>query len=139
MTRRYIGLALIAFLTYSLVAPLLKIAMEEIPSTVAVFMSNTVMLILLGGVLFYQGISPMPYLRHRMAPYIVAWGVVLAVGLIAYYRAIELGPVSVVVPIYGLFIAVSSIIGFTLLNEDITIRKIASIGFAVLAIALMSI
>lgn len=139
MTRRYIGLALLACLAYSLVAPLLKVAMEEIPSTVAVFMSNTVMLLLLGGFLVYHGISPLPYIRHRMTPFIVAWGIALAVGLIAYYRAIELGPVSVVVPIYGLFIAVSSIIGFTLLDEELTLRKVASIAFAVLAIVLMSI
>lgn len=139
MTRRYLGLALIAFAAYSLVAPLLKVAMEAIPSTAAVFISNAVMLVLLLGVLVYTGESPLPYFSHAMAPYILLWGVALAVSLLAYYRALELGPVSVVVPVYGLFIAVSSVIGIAAFDESVTKRKAASIGFAILAIVLMSV
>lgn len=139
MKERYLLLALLAFATYSLVAPLLKVAMEVIPSTAAVFISNGVMLFLLGGILLVTRQSPLPYLSDPMTPYIVAWGIALAVGLLAYYRALELGPVSVVVPIYGLFIAVSSIIGIIVFQESLTRRKVASIAFAVLAIVLMSI
>ncbi len=139
MSRDHLWLALLAFVTYSLVAPLLKIAMETIPSTVAVFMSNAVMLVLIVGILVYLGHSPVPYLRHQRAPYILVWGVGLAVALLAYYRALALGPVSIVVPIYGLFIVLSSIIGIVVLDEAVTWRKVASIGFAILAIVLMSI
>ena len=139
MAKRYLLLAILAFATYSIVAPVLKVAMETIPSTMAVFLSNVVMLSLLTAILVYQRESPVPYLAHPMFPYAIAWGVALAVGLLAYYRALELGPVSIVVPIYGLFIAVSSVIGIAFLGESITRRKAASIVFAVLAIALMSI
>ena len=139
MTRRYLLLSLLAFLTYSVVAPLLKIAMETIPSTVAVFLSNAVMLVLIGAVLLQMDVSPWSALRHEKMPWIIVWGVLLAVSLLAYYRALELGPVSVVVPIYGLFIALSSIIGIGFLGETLTKRKVASIGFAILAIILMSI
>lgn len=139
MTRRYLLLSLLAFLAYSVVAPLLKIAMETIPSTVAVFLSNAVMLVLIGVVLLQTKVSPWGALRHEKMPWIIVWGVLLAVSLLAYYRALELGPVSVVVPIYGLFIALSSIMGIAFLGETLTKRKIASIGFAILAIILMSI
>ncbi len=137
--QRYLGLSLVAFLAYSLVAPLMKIAMDSIPSTVAVFLSNFIMLVLVGGLLLYRGTSVRPYLNHPKTPYVVGWGVALAIGLLAYYRALELGPVSVVVPIYGLFIAVSSVIGIVFLEETLTVRKAAGIGFAVLAIVLMSL
>ncbi|WP_121741482.1 EamA family transporter [Natronorubrum halophilum] len=139
MSRRYLLLSLVAFVAYSLVAPLLKVAMETIPSTTAVFISNAVMLALLGGLLLYNGTSPRPYLSHQKTPHIVVWGVLLAVGLLAYYRALALGPVSVVVPIYGLFIAVSSIIGIVALEESLTTRTAMGIGFAVLAVVLMSL
>lgn len=139
MSRRYLSLAVVAFVAYSLVAPLLKVAMETIPSTTAVFMSNTVMLVLLGCLGVYIGTSPREYLDHPKAPYILAWGITLAVGILAYYRALELGPVSVVVPIYGLFIAVSSVIGIVALEESLTLRKGLGIGFAVLAVVLMSL
>ncbi len=137
--KRYLVLSLIAFISYSLVAPLLKLAMVAIPSSTAVFLSNTVMFIILTGILVYEGISPFEYLNHSKMPYIILWGIALAVGLLAYYRALELGPVSVVVPIYGLFIPVSSIMGVLILEESVTTRKVASIALAVLAITLMSI
>ncbi|WP_440763643.1 EamA family transporter [Natronorubrum sp. DTA7] len=139
MKRGYLLLSFVAFAAYSLVAPLLKVAMETIPSTTAVFMSNAVMLTLLGGLLVYQGQSPHQYLSHPKLPHIVGWGMLLAVGLLAYYRALALGPVSVVVPIYGLFIAVSSVIGMLALEESLTPRKLLGIAFAVLAVILMSI
>lgn len=139
MTRRYLALSLVAFGAYSLVAPLLKIAMQDIPSTPAVFMSNFVLLLVAGLAMARQGVSPTAYLRHPKTPHILAIGVLLTVGLLTYYRALELGPVSVVVPIYGLFIAVSSIIGIVAFDEAVTARKVAGIAFAILAIVLMSI
>ncbi|KDE57255.1 multidrug transporter [Halostagnicola sp. A56] len=139
MSRRYLALSFVAFVAYSLVAPVMKIAMESIPSTMAVFLSNFVMLVFVGGVLVYREIPVRPYLNHPKTPYIAGWGITLAVGLLAYYRALELGPVSVVVPIYGLFIALSSVIGIVFLEESLTARKVAGIGFALLAIVLMSL
>ncbi|WP_435183739.1 EamA family transporter [Halobellus sp. EA9] len=137
--RRYLGFSLLAFLTYSLVAPLLKIAMETIPSTPAVFISNSVLLVVVGVVLAVRGQSPVPYLRHRYTPHVVALGVLLTVGLLTYYRALALGPVSIVVPIYGLFIVVSSVIGIVAFDEALSPRKVAGIFFSVLAIVLISI
>jgi transporter family protein len=137
--RRYLVLALVSFVAYSLVAPLLKVAMETIPSTTAVVMSNTLMFLILGGALLYTRTSPFSYVSHPKAPLILVWGITLSVSLLSYYRALALGPVSIVVPIYGLFIAVSSFIGIAVLDETLTRRKVASIVLAVLAITLMSI
>ena len=137
--RRYLGLSIVACLTYSLVAPLLSIAMTDLSSTLAVFLSNAVMLVTVGLVLVYRGIPVRSYLRHPRTPHIVAMGVLLTVGLLSYYRALELGPVSVVVPIYGLFIVVSSLVGIVAFDEPVTPRNVAAIALSVVAIALMSI
>lgn len=139
MSQRYLVLSVVAFVAYSLVAPLVKLAMRTIPSTTAVFLSNFVMLVLLGATLVYTDTPLRAYLDHPKTPYIVVWGVMLAVGLLAYYRALALGPVSVVVPIFGLFIVVSSAIGIVAFDESLTGRKIAGILLAVLAIVLMSV
>lgn len=138
MTRGYLSFALLAFLAYSLVAPLLKLAVADLPSTPVVFLSNFVLFVLVGVVLLWRGESPVPYLRHRYASLIVVSGVLLTVGLLTYYRALALGPVSVVVPIYGLFIVVSAFVGIVAFEEAVTPRKLAGIGFSVLAIALIS-
>ncbi|MFA9414886.1 EamA family transporter [Natrinema sp. HArc-T2] len=136
--RRYVWLSIFAFLSYSLVAPLLSIAMLELPSTLAVFLSNSVMFLTVGLVIRARGLSVQPYLRHPRTPYILAMGVLLTIGLLTYYRALALGPVSIVVPIYGLFIVVSSVVGIVAFEETVTPRKIAAIALSVLAIALMS-
>ncbi|WP_226040474.1 EamA family transporter [Natrinema sp. DC36] len=137
--RRYIGLSLFSCLAYSLVAPLLSIAMTDMSSTMAVFLSNSVMFVTVGLVLVYRGLSVRPYLRHPRTPHLVAMGVLLTVGLLTYYRALALGPVSIVVPIYGLFIVISSLVGLVVFDETVTIRKLAAIGLSVVAIALMSV
>ena len=137
--RRYVWLSLFAFLSYSLVAPLLSIAMADLPSTLAVFLSNSVMFVTVGIVIRYRGLSVRPYLWHPRTPYILAMGVLLTIGLLTYYRALALGPVSIVVPIYGLFIVVSSLVGILAFEETVTPRKIAAIALSVLAIALMSL
>ena len=138
MTRRYLGYAFVALVAYSLVAPLVKLALPRVPSTPAVFLSNLVLFVLVGGFLAWTGESPWPYLRHRYAGLIALSGVLLTVGLLTYYRALELGPVSVVVPIYGLFIAVSALVGVVALEEPLSRRTVAGIAFSLLAIALIS-
>lgn len=137
--RRYLELSVLACLAYSLVAPLLSVAMTDLPSTLAVFLSNSVMFVTVGLVVRYRGHAVRPYLRHPRTPYILAMGVLLTIGLLTYYRALALGPVSIVVPIYGLFIVVSSLIGIVAFDEAVTPRKLAAIALSVVAIALMSI
>ena len=59
-------------------------------------------------------------------------------GIITYYRALSLGAVSVVVPIFGLFIVVSSVVGFVFLDEPLTLRKVAGIVLAGVAVYLVA-
>ncbi|QLK25051.1 EamA family transporter [Natrinema zhouii] len=137
--RQYIGLSLFSCLAYSLVAPLISIAMADMSSTMAVFLSNSVMFVTVGLVLVYRGLSVRPYFRHPRTPHLIAMGVLLTIGLLTYYRALALGPVSIVVPIYGLFIVISSLVGLVVFDETVTARKLAAIGLSVVAIVLMSV
>jgi transporter family protein len=47
--------------------------------------------------------------------------------------------VSIVVPIFGLFLVTSSLVGVVALDESLTTRKAAGIGFAMLAVYLTSV
>ena len=64
---------------------------------------------------------------HPKVGYVCLLGVALAVGIIAYYRALALGPVSVVVPVFGLFLVTSSVVGIAALDEALTVRKAAEL------------
>ena len=137
----YLQWSVLALLAYSAVAPPVGFATTgnpRIPSFVAALVTNGLLLVATVAVVLYQGQSVTAYLGHPKAPYLYLAGVFLAVGILAYYRALSLGPVSAVVPIFGTFLVISSVVGVLFLNESLTARKVAGIGCAVLGIYLVS-
>lgn len=134
----YIAWSLLALLTYALVAPLVSLATNEIPSEVVVVTTNGILVIAAAILLLVSDVSVGEYVTHDAAPYMYAAGGMLAISIIAYYRALELGPVSVVVPIFGMFLVLSSIIGIAVLDEAFTARRVLGIGLAGVAIWLVS-
>ena len=135
----YLPWALLGLAAYTLVAPLMSVATSEIPSDVVVVISNTILIAVAAGIVFYTNESVTAYLAHPKAPYAYAGGLALAIGIIAYYRALALGPVSVVTPVFGMFIVTSSLIGVAFLGESLSLRKVVGVGFAVLAVYLTSV
>ncbi|HEY3854498.1 MAG TPA: EamA family transporter [Verrucomicrobiae bacterium] len=67
-----------------------------------------------------------------------ATGIALTVAVMSLFRALSLGPASIVVPIYGMFIVGGAILGFVFLHEAVTPRKLIGIAFAVLSIFLLA-
>ena len=137
----YLQWSVLALLAYSAVAPLVGFATTgnpKVPSFVAALITNGLLLAATVAVVLYQGQSVTAYLGHPKAPYLYLAGLFLAVGILAYYRALSLGPVSAVVPIFGTFLVISSVIGVLFLNESLTARKVAGIGCAMLGIYLVS-
>ena len=132
----YIIWALVAMLGYTLVAPLMKVALAEVPSTVAVLVSNTILVTAAVAVVAATESDPLTYLSSPKMLYVVAAGLCLAVGILAYYRALELGPISVVVPIFAMFIVTSSVVGILFLEEVLTLRKGLGIVFGMTAVYL---
>ena len=132
----YVAYAVVALVTYGFVAPVVSYAMEDIPSEVAVVITNSILVVMALGVALTQDHSITEYLGHERFPYLILGGVLLGIGIMAYYKALELGPVSVVVPVYGMFIALSSIMGFLVFEEVLTARKAIGILFGLVAIYL---
>ena len=135
---QYIGWALIALVAYTFVAPLVSLATNEIPTEVVVVVTNTMLVAVAVGLLLVSDASLTEYVTDDAAPYMYGAGIALTVGIIAYYYALEAGPVSVVVPIFGTFLVLSSLIGIVALEEAFTVRKAAGIVLAAVAIWLVS-
>lgn len=135
----YLLWAVLALLAYTFVAPLMSLATTEVPSNVAVMISNSMLMIAAVGIVVFSREPVFEYLTHPDAPYAYAAGICLTVGILAYYRALALGSVSTVVPIFGMFIVTSSLIGIVALDEPLTTRKIVGIGFAALAVYLTAV
>lgn len=130
----YLAWSLIALLAYALVAPMVSVATQEIPSDVVVATTNGILVLAAFGLVLYTRVPVQDYLTHDAAPYMYGAGILLAIAIIAYYRALEAGPVTVVVPIFGMFIVFSSIVGFVFLDEPLTLRKGVGIGLAAVAV-----
>ena len=136
---RYLIWAVVALLGYTAVPPLVKLATADIPNEVVLIISNGILLVVGIGIVLAGDIPVMQYLTHDRAIYAYGAGIALTVGIVAYYRALAAGPVSVVVPIFGMFIATSSIVGIAVLDEPLTARKVAGIGLAIAAVYLTSV
>lgn len=141
MNATYLSYALLAMGAYSLVSPLMRVATTgsgAVPSDVAVVVSNSLLIVMAFGVLLYTGQDFVSHLSSAKIAYVLAAGVFLGIGILALYRSLALGPVSVVTPIFAMFLVFSSVIGFLVLGEDFTIRKALGIVFAVLAVYFVS-
>jgi transporter family protein len=138
----YLPWAVVALAAYTLVPLLMRVATtgtDAIPSDVATIISNSILVVAALAVVAGTNQRVIPHLGSSKLPYAVAAGVFLAIGILAYYRALALGPVSVVTPVFGLFLITSSILGIVVLDESVTARKLMGIGFAVLAIYFVTI
>jgi transporter family protein len=134
----YIAYALVALVAYTLVSPLTKIATRDLPSDAVAAVTNGMLALAALGLTWYAGDSISRTLTHPDRLYVLAAGVCLSVGIIAYYRALKLGPVSVVVPVFGTFLVTSSLAGIVLLDEPLTLRKGLGVALAVVAVLLVT-
>jgi transporter family protein len=136
---QYLWYALLALVAYSLVAPLTKLATRELPADTVALVTNGMLALAALGLVVATEKPLASALTHDHAPYMYAAGVCLAVGIVAYYRALAAGPVSVVVPVFGLFLVASSLVGVVFLDEAGTLRKGAGVLLAVVAVFLTTV
>ncbi len=66
--------------------------------------------------------------------YSVATGIALTIAVTSLFQALSLGPASIVVPIYGMFIIGGSTLGMLVLHEPITVNKLVGLGLATASI-----
>lgn len=135
---RYLGWTIVALAAYTIFPPLVSSASREIPTNVVTLVATAMLAVGALLVTLYQESAILPYLTGSRAPSVYLAGFSLTVGILAYYRALADGPVSVVVPVFGMFIVTSSLLGVVVLNEPFSLRKGVGIVFAVLAIYLIA-
>ena len=130
----YLLWVLIALLAYSFVAPLTSVIMQDVPATPGLFLSTCVFLLIGGSVMVLTGAADPAHAVAVEAGYVYVAGGFLTVGILAYTAALENGPVSVVVPVFGMFIVGSSVLGILFLGEAMSATRAAGIVCAVIAI-----
>ena len=139
----HIAWALIGMVGYSFTTLLVKLATRSgqfssflvLAVACVVTMTSTLCIVLVRGDL--QRISAKDFLGPS-AWFTYGTGIALTVAVTSLFRALALGPASVVVPIYGMFIVGGALFGILFLHEPLTTRKLAGIALAALSIALLA-
>lgn len=139
----YIAWALIGMAGYSCTTLFVKLATRDhslsgfhvlAVAVLIVFLSVWTTTLATGG----AAVSAWRGLRGVNITWTVAAGVSLAIAVSSLFRALALGPASVVVPIYGMFIVGGSVLGVLVLGEPLPWTKCAGLVLAVLGVMLIA-
>lgn len=75
----------------------------------------------------------------KYAFYAIPVGIVSFIAILAFYKALQVGPSSVVVPFTNMYVLFPVLFGFIVLKEAITIPRVLGIICAVVATILLSL
>lgn len=76
---------------------------------------------------------------NRYAFYAIPVGICSIIAIIAFYKALQTGPASVVVPLTNMYVIFPVLFGFIFLKETVTVTRVLGIVCAVLATVLLSL
>ncbi len=134
----YVVWALVAMVCYSFAFLFMKIAMRGLPTFTVMPIAVLTLAVGATTVAALFGEWSVPSVTSRSVGFAVAAGVCLAGAVVGYFRALSTGPVSVVVPIFGMFLVGGALLGVVVLGEGITVKKALGIGFGAVAIVLIA-
>jgi transporter family protein len=141
MTSSYVFWAIVGMIAYSFTTVVVKFATRAgLPSSVVVAIATTVVALTCWSIVVARGQSGtlLQSLSSPAGTWSLAAGVALSVAVTSLFRALELGPASVVVPIYGMFVVGGFVLGVILLGEEMTFSKAVGLVAAIASIYLIS-
>ena len=135
----YVAWAVIAMITYGISTFLLKYVFRTISPAAGLTIANLFVVFAGVGWMFLQGRDSMKEIGwNGVTSLLIVAGIVLAVSIVTFYKALSIGPATVVVPIFALSFAVVALFGFTILGEPVRPTRIIGIVLAASAIVLLA-
>jgi transporter family protein len=139
----YVGWAILGMIGYSLVTLLVKLATRngQFSSFFVLAIATVIVMTCAVSVSVVRGDMrglPARDFTTVSAFWAYATGIALTVAVVSLFRALSLGPASVMVPIYGMFIVGGALLGMLFLNEPPTLRKPVGIGLAAVRVFLIA-
>lgn len=119
------GFALLSALFAALTSILAKLGMEGINSNLATAIRTAVVLVMAWGIVFltgeHHGIGD---IGGRSWIFLILSGVATGLSWLCYYRALQLGEASRVVPIDKFSVVISMVLAFVVLKEAVTVKTV---------------
>ena len=141
MTQPYVLWALLGMVAYSITTLLVKLAVRAgagssfmvLMISVSIVFASVVLIVALRGEL-----KSLLGMDQSALLWSFAAGIALTIAVTSLFQALSLGPASVAVPIYGMFIVGGAALGVAVLHEPLTWNKVAGLVAAVIGVVLIS-
>ena len=135
----YILWAIVAMVSYGITAALLKVALRDYPPEVALVITNLLLVAAGFSLAMYRGASFAAHINlDRPTLLIVLAGLTLSISIISYYTALSRGPASLVVPVYALSFAVTTVLAIAFLGEAVKATRVLGLLMAAGAVVLLT-
>lgn len=117
--------AIFAAIFAALTSILAKMGIEGINSNLATAIRTVVVLIVAWGMVFITGAQVgIKSISHRSMIFLILSGLATGLSWLCYFKAVQIGRVSKVVPIDKFSIVITIILAFVILKEPITTKAI---------------
>ena len=121
----WVVFALLSALFAALTSILAKIGIEGINSNLATAIRTIIVLIMAWGIVLFTGThSEISNIQGKSWIFLILSGLATGLSWLFYYKALQLGEASKVVPIDKFSVVISMILAFIVLKEAITIKTI---------------
>ena len=134
----YVLWALLAMACYSFAFLFMKIALQGLPAFTVMPIAVITLAVGATSVAALFGDWSVQSLSSPSFPFALAAGLCLVGAMVGYFRALSTGPVSVVVPVFGMFLVGGALLGIVVLGEAVTARKALGITFGGVAVVLIA-
>ncbi len=109
----------------ALTSILAKVGIENVNSNLATAIRTAVVLIMAWGMVFLtHAQSGLPEISKKSWIFLILSGIATGVSWLCYYRALQLGEASKVVPIDKLSVVITLILAFIFLHEEFTAKSL---------------
>ncbi len=116
--------ALLSAVFAALTSILVKVGIEGVNSNLATAVRTGVVVILAWAIVFLSGTqSGLSSISRKSWLFLILSGLATGASWLCYYRALQLGEVSKVVPIDKLSVVITLVLAFVFLHEQFTVKS----------------
>ena len=117
--------ALLSAVFAALTSILAKVGIEGVNSNLATAIRTVVVVVMAGGMVFLTNAqNGIAQISKKSWIFLILSGLATGASWLCYYRALQLGQASKVVPIDKLSVVITLILAFVFLHEDFTMKSL---------------
>ncbi len=117
--------ALLSALFAALTSLLAKIGISEVNSNLATAIRTTVVLVMAWGIVLLTGNQHgIEDITRRSWTFLILSGLATGISWLFYYKALQMGKVSQVVPVDKLSVVISIVLAYMILGEELTSKSV---------------